>query len=266
MSVRRSIVWWSLGLALLAAADARPAWAWGPTGHRIVARIAENHISAETARAVDELIGPASLARVAFWADQVRSDPAYRQTTTWHYVNIDDGKTYERSAKNPRGDVVRAIRFYEGLLADRSKAPSERAVALKFLVHLVADVHQPLHVGRASDRGGNRIEVTWFGDSTNLHRVWDSQIIEAQKLSFSEYASFLDHPTPEQLRAWQASGPLEWVEESMALRPRVYAIGDGKLDFAYGDRSVPIIEERLLQAGLRLAARLDQLLVRSPRN
>lgn len=237
----------------------QPLFAWGPIGHRIIGRIAQNHLTPEAARAVDALIGPETLAQVSTWADFIKSDPAWEKASPWHYVDIPDGETYATMKKNPKGDVVWAIRHFSAVLRDPKASRSDKQVALKFLVHFVGDVHQPLHVGRPSDRGGNDIKVTWHGQPANLHQVWDSFMIDDQKLSYTEYAAFLDHPTPEQIKHWQDSGVLDWVRESYDLRKQAYDIGNGQLGFKYTYKNLPIVEHRLLQAGVRLAGLLNSI-------
>lgn len=241
-----------------------PAAAWGPTGHRVVGQIAENHLSADARRAVEALIGPEGLAEAATWADEIRSDPAWDKASPWHFISIDDGETLEATQRAPEGDVLWAIHHFSDVLVSPDASHEEKAEALKFLVHFVGDVHQPLHVGRRADRGGNSVRVTWFGRSTNLHQVWDSEMIDHEGLSFSELARFLDHPTEEQVAAWRASTPEDWVRESFALRAKVYDLGDGKLGYAYAYHEFPVVRERLLQAGVRLAGLLDEIFAPPP--
>ena len=237
-------------------------FAWGPTGHRVVGRIAEHHVSPETAQAITCLIGPETLAQVATWPDDIRSDPAWKRADPWHYVSIEDGQTYETSTKAAGGDVIEAIGRFTATLRDPAASRDAKAEALRFLVHLVGDIHQPLHVGRAADAGGNLVKLTWFGAPSNLHSVWDSEMIDHQKLSFSELAEFLDHPTRQQVRDWQQGGALDWAAESQALRPQVYAIpDDSKLSWDYEWKTLPIVKQRLLQAGVRLAGLLDEIFV-----
>lgn len=248
--------------ALLAAALAlpSPAAAWGPTGHRAVGRIAESHLAPETARAVACLMGAESLAEAATWPDEIRSDPAWKRADPWHYVSIDDGETYETTAKNPGGDVIEAIGRFEAVLRDPAAPRQARIEALRFLVHFVGDVHQPLHVGRRADLGGNLIEVTWFGDKSNLHSVWDSGMIDHDGLSFSELAAFVDHPTRAEIAAWQSGGVLDWARESFGHRAQVYDLGGtSKLSWEYSYRNLPLVKRRLLQAGVRLAGLLDRV-------
>src|SRR5712692_5690151 len=171
--------------------------AWGPNGHRIVGRIAANHLTAEAAVAVASLIGPESLDQAATWADEIRNDPNWqpplKNPSPWHYISIDDGETLETTARDPDGDVLEAIGRFSAVLRNAQATRPAKQEALRFLVHFVGDVHQPLHVGRRADRGGNGTKVTWLRNATNLHAVWDYQIIDAQQLSFSEFAQFLDH-------------------------------------------------------------------------
>lgn len=243
--------------SLLAAPTA--AFAWGPNGHRIVGQIAANHLTDEAKRAVDCLIGPQSLAQASTWPDEIRSDPAWKRADPWHYISIDDEETLETTQRSPDGDVLEALLRFEGVLRDPLAAPQAKVEALKFFVHFVGDIHQPLHVGRRPDRGGNSIEVVWFKEATNLHSVWDSGLIENEQLSFTEFVSFIDHPTLEEIKTWQASTYTDWVRESRELRERVYKIGDGKLSYAYAYESIPVVKRRLLQAGVRLAGLLNTI-------
>jgi hypothetical protein len=247
------------GLSLLLALQSLAAFAWGPTGHRVVARVAERHLSEAAARGVAGILGSESLVQAATWPDEIRSDPAWGQAAPWHFVSLDDDESYETAPKSPGGDVVEAIGRFTRVLQDPRAEAARKIEALRFLVHFVGDVHQPLHVGRRDDRGGNAIQVAWFGESTNLHAVWDEKIIESEKLSFSELAEIVDHPTQTEIRTWQSTGVLDWIKESMAVRARVYEIGDKKLGYLYVYQNGPLVERRLLQAGVRLAGVLNAL-------
>jgi hypothetical protein len=236
------------------------AQAWGPTGHRAVGRIAERHLAPETARAVAELLAPERLAYTATWADDIRSDPEWAKAETWHWVTIPRGLTYAQSAKNPAGDVIEAIGRLERILADRTAPRQERRQALKWLVHLVGDIHQPLHVGTRGDRGGNDQVVLWFGEPSNLHSVWDGGLIGRSELAFSELAEKVDVASADEVRAWQAATVLEWADESRTLEETAYAIGDGRLSWRYVSAHWPAVERRIAQAGVRLAGVLDRAL------
>lgn len=246
-------------IVLLCLLPSAPAFAWGSTGHRVVGLIAEHHLSPEAKAATADLLAGDSLARVGFWADEIKSDPAWDKAAPWHYVNLDDDERYENTAKSPKGDVIEAIQRFEAVLRDRGAPRESRVEALKFLVHLVGDVHQPFHVGRGSDRGGNSVLVTWFDEVSNLHSVWDSGMIESTGLSYTELADFIDRSTPTEVNALQSSDVFEWARESQALRPTVYAIGDARLGYTYSYRMMPIVERRLREAGLRLAGLLNRV-------
>jgi len=256
------------GLALCTALLAlpKPAAAWGQTGHRVVARIAEHHIAPETAAAIDDLIGPDSLVRVATWADEIKSDPSWKHASPWHYIDFPPGTSLDDAERSPQGDLLEALNRFSAVLRDPDAARSDRVTALKFLVHLVGDAHQPLHSGYAADRGGNDVLVLWFGDPTNLHSVWDAKLIDHEQLSFSEMAELLDHPTAEQVADWQASDFRQWITESRGLLDQVYDLGDRRLSWGYAYHATPIVEHRLLQAGVRLAGLLDRLLGPSSKN
>jgi len=239
---------------------AAPALAWGPTGHRAVGRVAERHVAPETAREVAALLGPERLAYVGTWADDIRSDPAWAKAETWHYVTIPTGQTYATSKKEEKGDVLEAIARFERVLADRTAPRLERQQALKWLVHFVGDIHQPMHVGAREDRGGNEVMVLWFGEPSNLHAVWDSGLIDKLELSSTELAEKVDVAGPDQVRAWQATTPLEWADESRAAADRAYALGDRRLGYKYIFEHGPTVERRIQQAGIRLAGLLDRVL------
>jgi hypothetical protein len=171
----------------------------GANGHRIVGRIVANHLTPEAAVAVTSLIGAEGLDQAATWADEIRNDPNWqpplKNPSPWHYMSIDDGETLETTVRSPDRDVLEAIERFSAVLRNAQATRPAKQEALRFVVHFVGDVHQPLHVGRRADRGGNDVEVTLFGDKTNLHSVWDSGLIESEKLSFSELAAFIDRPT-----------------------------------------------------------------------
>lgn len=240
--------------------------AWGPNGHRIVGRIAASHVTAEAAAAVTSLIGAEGLDQASTWADEIRNDPNWqpplKNPSPWHFISIDDQETLETTARDPNGDALEAIERFAAVLRDPQATRPAKQEALRFLVHFVGDVHQPLHVGRRADRGGNTVEVTLFGEQTNLHSVWDSGLIESEKLSFSELAAFIDHPTLEELRTWQSAAPADWVRESKAARDQIYKIGEGKLGYQYAFDNMPLIKRRLLQAGVRLAGLLNAIFAR----
>jgi hypothetical protein len=155
------------------------------------------------------------------------------------------------------GDAYTALQRFSVTLRNEDADRPQRQLALRFIVHIVADLHQPLHVGNGDDRGGNDFDVFYFSQPSNLHRVWDSQIIDNEQLSFSEMATWLQQKiTPEQYRDWNSADPLVWIGESAELRDRIYP-ADVRLSWDYDHQWLPVIRQRLSQAGVRTAAYLN---------
>jgi hypothetical protein len=254
MKIVRAIVW---AFALLCVNFPLPAW--GPTGHRVVGRVADRHLSKRAADAIKHLLGQDTLAEAGTWADDIRSNPRWNHAAPWHYVTIEDHLTYETSKKNPQGDVIEAIGRFEAVLRNPKSTREEKAIAVKFLTHFIGDLHQPLHAGRGGDRGGNGTQITWFQSQTNLHAVWDNSIIESERLSFSEFYEFLDKPSDAEIAKWRSTGVLDWAMESLHARKAVYEIGNGKLGYEYAYRHLPFIKLRLMQAGIRLSGLLNSV-------
>lgn len=254
-----------------------PAHAWGAKGHRIVGEIAWQHLSPPARAQVRQLLAFAegheaeTLAEAATWADRVRSDPSYDWAKPMHYINAPEGTLdidLERDCPE-HGCVVRAIEEFTAVFADYGASLKERREALKWVAHFVGDVHQPLHASYAADRGGNRLLVTFFGEAVNLHYLWDNALIDRYlggwwKLrKWEGWAKKLDRLTTDTERAvWSTSTPLDWAQESYDLaRSHAYAAKAGDdLAEPYYRRNLPIVERRLRQAGVRLAALLNKAL------
>ena len=236
------------------------AFAWGQTGHRVVGYVAEQYLSKKARKHVQAVLDHNSLAEVSNWMDDIKSDAAYNHTHDWHWVTIPDGMTYEQTPKNPKGDLLMKIEELTAALKGGKLPKEKEQESLKFLVHLVGDLHQPLHVGGKDDTGGNDVKLQWFGQPSNLHRVWDSEIIEGKDLSFTELASFLGQPTKEQLKEWQATTVRDWVYGMMPYRPQVYKLPeDDKLGYRYSYDNFDTVQKLLLQSGIRLAGLLNQI-------
>lgn len=230
------------------------AHAWGKTGHRIVGEIAELNLSTKAKTKIKDLIGEEPLWHTSTWADEIRSDPKWGFSSPWHYVSIPTGKTYFDQKRNKDGDVIEALYRLEDVLRDKTASKEKKIEALKFIVHFVGDLHQPLHVGLAEDRGGNMIKVKWFKDEKNLHQVWDEDIVDFEQLSYSEYAKYLNKFDKAEKENWSLGNYLDWANESMSFRAQVYDLPENKnLGYEYSFKMKPIIEERFKKAGLRLA-------------
>jgi hypothetical protein len=232
---------------------------WGQNGHRATGKIADKYLSKKARQAVMRILNGQSLAMASTWMDEIRSDSTFDHTADWHWVTIQDGQSYEQSTKNPKGDVIETLDRIIKELKSGNLSPKEEAERLKFLIHLVGDIHQPLHVGGGNDRGGNDVKLTWFRTDSNLHRVWDSDMIDDTKLSYTELAESLDIPTEIQVKDWQKATVRDWANESMTFRKQVYDIGNGKLGYQYSYKNFHIVRLRLLQAGVRLGGILNYI-------
>ena len=233
---------------------------WGLTGHRVVGQVAEIYLTKKASKEVKKILGTESLADVANWMDFVKSEPKYDFMYNWHFVTIPDGETYETSEKEPKGDVIWALNKSIGELKSDTLTLEEQQHALKSLVHLVGDIHQPLHVGNGMDKGGNDVKIKYFWQNSNLHRIWDSGMIDGQDLSYSEWVIRINHTDKAQVAKWQNDGINDWAMESMAMRPSVYDIGDQKnLTYRYDYDHIAQVDQRLLQAGIRLAGVLNDI-------
>ena len=266
-------------LLAMSALAAAPAAAWGPVGHRITAQIAQDNVSGQTRARIAQILGHEELPEAATWPDEQRSNPdAFWQTTSypWHFVTIPVGQAPEHLEHPSEGDAETALESFTAVLRDPAASPEDKARALRFVVHIVGDLHQPLHVGKPGDRGGNDVKVRWFDDPVvqNLHWVWDEGMIRRQELSFSEYAARLEaRMTAEQVVAWWNVEPDAWMAESAALRDRIYptpserdGAGTSEAPFVmrywYPYEWTPEMELRLQQSGIRIAAYLDWVFAR----
>jgi len=265
---------WMLFAAAALSAVPGPAFAWGKTGHRVVAAIADTQLSGLARAHVREILGGAeSLDEAANWPDEMRSAPSefwQKTATPWHYVTL-NGDVYEHAP--PEGDALQALNHFRSVLRDPKAKLADKQLALRFVVHLVGDLHQPLHVGKCCDRGGNDVKVSWFGKPTNLHAVWDSQLIDEEQLSFTELAAKLErHIGSRDVIDWWDVNPRDWIMESGRIRDTLYPAaitpqnikeGDGRgvpqLSYEYVYKFTPVMERRLSQAGVRLAAYLNDI-------
>lgn len=263
-------------LVAVAALIPSPALAWGKTGHRVVAAIADTELSGLARAHVEEILGPGeTLDEAATWPDEMRSAPGdfwQKTATPWHYVTL-NGIIYDHAPSE--GDALQALSHFSKTLQDPNASLNDKQTALRFIVHLVGDLHQPLHNGKCCDKGGNDVKVTWFGKPTNLHAVWDSQLVDDEQLSFTELAAKLErHISNRQLIDWWDINPRDWISESAEIRDGLYPpparprkgekLKKGQtllpdLSYSYVYKFTPVMERRLSQGGVRLAAYLNAI-------
>jgi len=231
---------------------------WGKTGHRIIGKIAEENLTPAAQEKITEILGHTDLARVANWADEIKSDPDWDHTHEWHYCTIHEGKEYE--GPEAGGRAVQKVTEFSELLPKGILTGKDERNVLCFIVHIVGDLHQPLHVGNGTDRGGNDVDVTWFRDNTNLHSVWDSRMVDHMQYSYTEYAQQIQLGMTEEKKA-ELLNPdvMAFVHDSRNAHPQVYDIGEGDLSWKYISKNRELMEDRLLQGGYHLAAILNDI-------
>jgi hypothetical protein len=264
----------ALCLIVLLSTPITPALAWGGEGHRIIADIAEQYLEPATTHQVHELLAlenVTTLAAVSTWADDIRRQRP--ETAAWHYVNIPINPpagtpaVYDAARDCPTGDcVVAAIARFESVLRDKEAPPRQRLEALKWLVHLVGDINQPLHASDNGDRGGNDVHVEFNGRQTNLHAVWDSGILAAARISDERsYALSLARSiSPAEVEQWRSGTPADWADDSYGIaRNLIYGVwphSPGVLPPSYEEKAIYVVQVQLEKAGVRLAQVLNETL------
>jgi hypothetical protein len=236
------------------------AMAWGQIGHRVVGKIAENHLTPKAKAEIEKILGTESLAIASTWMDDVKSDDAYDHTHAWHYTTVPNGKTYEESEKSKEGEVVQKIEDMITTLKNTTSTAEQKKEALRFLIHLVGDIHQPLHVGNGKDRGGNDYKIKWFYSNSNLHRIWDSELIEQKQFSYTELVESIDFTTSQKVKEWQSLTTAQWADESASIRETIYPDnGLEKIGYEYSYQFWGVVQDQLLKGGVRLAGVLNSI-------
>lgn len=243
-------------------------YSWGITGHRVVAQIAENHLNAKAKNHLKEIIGNQKLAYWANWPDFIKADTTgvWKETDQWHYVNVipqNNFKSFSDSLNAQKApNIYTQIKILSAQIKDKNTPVKDKEIALRFLIHLMGDAAQPLHVGRFEDLGGNRIKVKFFGDDTNLHSLWDSKLVDFQKYSYSEFATILDVKSKKEVKAIQAGSLEEWFFDSQNIANKIYSntVANTSYSYDYNYKFASVLEQQLLKGGLRLAKVLNEIL------
>jgi hypothetical protein len=233
---------------------------WGKTGHRIIGAIAEMYLTKKARKEIHRIMGYESLSMAANWMDFIKSDPRWDHAGPWHYATIPNGMTYAQAGTPAEGDAIATIERLIYELQTKQFTDEDEIVALRFLIHLIGDLHQPLHTGNGEDRGGNDVKLKWFWQNSNLHRVWDSGIIDGEQLSYSEWVNEINFATNAEITAWQHASTEEWAYESMTYRQQIYNLPEDKsINYRYVYDNIDVVRHRLLQAGIRLAGVLNKI-------
>lgn len=256
----------TLATALLLGLMTNQVHAWGQNGHRIVGELAEAHLTETTKQAILPLLEGDSLAEVSTWADEMRSAPGefwQKKSSKWHYINVTDPKNMHQhvhadiNSKEKVQNILDGMYYAINVLKSKESGIDEKRFAMRFLVHLVGDSHQPFHAGRADDHGGNKIKVEFFGKDSNLHSVWDTNLIENENLSFTEFTRFIQTNNQELIAEYLASNPADWLVESNNIAESIYNAEQTEMKYRYVFDHMPIVKARLLQGGVRLAGLLN---------
>jgi hypothetical protein len=238
------------------------AHAWGQTGHRVTGKIAEYYLSDEAKAAVGRILPNESLAEASTYPDEMRSNPDHywqKIAGPFHYVTVPVGKNYVEVGAPEQGDSYTALAEFTKTLKDPDASQADKQLALRFAVHIIGDLHQPLHAGNGTDRGGNDVKVEFFWEESNLHRVWDSGLIDRRDLSFTEWSEWLNNKiSKQQAQEWMTTDPLVYIEESTRIRDEIYPNGE-KLSWDYLYNHIPTVKLRLQQGGVRIAAYLNSV-------
>ncbi len=242
------------------------AMAWGMLGHRIIGEIASYHLSPKAKKNIRAILGTETIAMAANWADFIKSDPAYDHLNTWHYINLPQGMSDDSLSAYLQQDT--SVNAYTKLiflieeLRKKDLARDKKLFYLRLLIHIAGDLNQPMHTGRKEDLGGNTIKVFWFNQPSNLHRLWDEQLIEYQQLSYTEYTKAINHATKAEAAAWKRQPVSQWVIDSYRISGKLYdeiPQPDRKLGYRYNFDHVDTLNNQLLKGGIRLAGLLNDI-------
>jgi hypothetical protein len=270
MRQKSTAIGWLMGLLIVALLVPPPVFAWGPRGHRLAAKIAMERLTPKAKQGIAELLNKGdTLADIADWADHQGHD-VEPNSAPWHYVNVPiTADRYSEKYCNDRGCVVTKIKQYRRVLANQNATKRERQLALLFLVHFVEDIHQPLHVGDNKDRGGNNTQIQFFNNGSNMHRLWDSDIIEHERMSDGRWLERITPMlTPANVAAWSKGTVEDWATESLNAAKQAYDFPKGSnqplqtgslLGEEYMKFADPIVRDRLARAGVRLANELNAI-------
>lgn len=254
------IKWIALVLIFAVACNFQ-ALAWGKTGHRAIAEIGWQQLDRQAKRKIKALLGDSYLPLYANYADEIRSEKDNPMGTLPHYADMPFDVTYETSQKSKDGDLVTVMADMVNTLKSKRSTKEEKVVALKFIIHLVGDAHQPMHVALVEDMGGNKVDVTWFGEKTNLHHVWDESLIDFSELSYTELARFAGTPDPSEFKSLRDTSVVDWIDETHTYTKMIYDnLGDKNFGYDYYHQFFHVILKQIQKSGYRLGNYLNELM------
>lgn len=239
---------------------------WGYNGHRIIGQLTAYHLNDRAKIEIKNLLGDTSIADACTWADDARKEEPFKETANWHFLNLPLGLTFEEFKKHidtiSKGNVYSALVKAQNDLTNEDTPKQQKIYALKFIMHFVGDIHQPMHVARAEDKGGNTIQLNFKDKGTNLHSLWDTKILEQQNLTYTELANKYNNLPDSLIKQWQSAPIIEWAWESYQISSQLYtevnAMGNRSIDDSYVQKHLPTIERRIQQAAIRLAGILNK--------
>ena len=228
---------------------------WQSAGHKIVANIAYSLISKNCRDSVQAYLDTTSFEKAAVWMDEVRGNPNFNYLKPIHYINIEKDKTY---VKVPDNNIINALDLAFATLKNRThQTHANIRFQLLLLFHLIGDLHQPLHVGYGDDRGGNEIYLRFQNKKTNLHKLWDADLIKRSQIKLSDCLQLLKSLNNRDLQTYRQINIEQWMQESRAFLPQVYDFNNNTIDETYMLKNKPLIVSQLTKAGIRLAAILE---------
>jgi hypothetical protein len=240
--------------------------AWGLLGHRIIGEIADSYLTVNARAGIKKILGDESIAMASNWADFIKSDTNFKYLNTWHYIDFKKGLSYEQMKDSLQidtaADAYTKLNFLIKELKKKNLALDKQRMYLRLLIHIAGDIHQPLHVSPEGTSGGNDIKLTWFNTPSNLHRVWDENLIESQELSYTEYAKSINHTTATQRKTWQKQPLSQWLYESYTISQHLHdeiTEANPKLGYRYNFDHLETLNEQLLKGGVRLAGLLNSI-------
>ncbi len=238
-------------------------FAWGAVGHRIVAQVAYENLDCSARKKVDKLLGTRGIVYTSSWADEIKSDTIYPQSYGWHFQNLRSGMTHAELDALYNNNLAEGEHLFYAMdsLTNLLRKDHSNVDALKFLIHFAGDLGCPMHMGRPDDKGGNKVQMRWFGKGTNLHTVWDRWLIEYAELSYSEFATYLEEQYGNQKKAIQKMTDLECIYQTYAIQNAIYEYQELKDSntYHYAYRFRQDLDISLYTAGIRLAQLLNEL-------